>query len=659
MDRPRPWMSSASPALSPLSAGTRRMSERVSGRLWPGRRDPRRGRHARRHQLPARDRLVPRVPLAGDRAAVWRIHRHIGMGGDQLVAALCGDEVERERGDAIRDAEKDLYQELIDEVEPLEGATELIRELKEPRAAVVLASSAKEEEVEHYVDLLDARELADGWTTSADVEATKPEPDLVLAAVEKADAEDGAVMVGDSTFDCEAAKRAELETDRRADRRLLRGGAARRRRGRRVRVDRGAARAPGRDAPRLTDGARRSPSGPMWSTSIPRAASASATSRRWHLPPVALGAHHRDRAVQRQQTLDAGGELGARHVLGVGPERVVARAARRAPAGARSPIRAARSVIRPELVHGTRREPGCAPHVGQHPHAVGREQPGELVRGVPRVADRENGGHMAEKLGAYRKKRDFERTSEPAGGERRRRGRTALRGPGARRHPAALGPAPGARRRAGLVGAAARDPRPPGREPARRAHRGPPARVPRVRGRDPEGRSTAPGRWRSSTAAPTSCEKWRDRRGDRRLPRRARPGQVRALPHPRGRLDDPPHGPAGRPVGGADARPDRADEGAHGRPAARRRRLGLRDQVGRHPRGRLLRRRAHAPSRDATSPTSRPRYPELRALGRALGGHRAVLDGEIVAFDERRAGRASSASRRACTWRRTPPCGGG
>ena len=51
---------------------------------------------------------------------------------------------------------------------------------------VVLASSAKEDEVEHYLDLLDARELADGWTTSADVEATKPEPDLVHAALEKA-----------------------------------------------------------------------------------------------------------------------------------------------------------------------------------------------------------------------------------------------------------------------------------------------------------------------------------------------------------------------------------------------------------------------------------------------------------------------------------------
>src|SRR5215204_6407095 len=108
-------------------------------------------------------------------------------------------------------AEKELYMELIDEVEPLEGARDLIVVLKERGAAVVLASSAKEDEVDHYLDLLDARELADGWTTSADVEATKPEPDLVKAAMEKAGTDD-AVMVGDTTWDCEAAKRAGIET---------------------------------------------------------------------------------------------------------------------------------------------------------------------------------------------------------------------------------------------------------------------------------------------------------------------------------------------------------------------------------------------------------------------------------------------------------------
>jgi HAD superfamily hydrolase (TIGR01549 family) len=142
---------------------------------------------------------------------LWRIHRHIGIGGDQLVSALCGERIERDRGDAIREAETGLYGELIEEVEPLEGARELILELRRRGHAVVLASSAKAEEVDHYLDLLEARELVDGWTTSADVAATKPEPDLVVAGMEKAGGRD-AVMIGDSTWDIEAARRAGVPT---------------------------------------------------------------------------------------------------------------------------------------------------------------------------------------------------------------------------------------------------------------------------------------------------------------------------------------------------------------------------------------------------------------------------------------------------------------
>jgi HAD superfamily hydrolase (TIGR01509 family) len=142
---------------------------------------------------------------------IWRIHRHIGMGGDQLVASLCGDDVEEELGDDIRGAEKALYMALIDEVEPLAGARDLIVDLKRMGRTIVLASSAKPDEVEHYLDLLDARGLADAWTTSGDVESTKPEPDLVHAALERAGT-DSAVMVGDSTWDCEAAGRAGIET---------------------------------------------------------------------------------------------------------------------------------------------------------------------------------------------------------------------------------------------------------------------------------------------------------------------------------------------------------------------------------------------------------------------------------------------------------------
>jgi HAD superfamily hydrolase (TIGR01549 family) len=143
---------------------------------------------------------------------VWRIHRHIGMGGDQLVAAVAGDEVEERLGDGIRDAQSELYRELIGEVRTMEGSRELIEDLREAGNVVVLASSGKEWEVEHYIELLDAAEIIDAWTTSADVEQTKPKPDLVHAVLEKVDADGDATLIGDTVWDVEAAKRAGVET---------------------------------------------------------------------------------------------------------------------------------------------------------------------------------------------------------------------------------------------------------------------------------------------------------------------------------------------------------------------------------------------------------------------------------------------------------------
>jgi phosphoglycolate phosphatase-like HAD superfamily hydrolase len=142
---------------------------------------------------------------------VWRIHRHIGMGGDHLVAALAGQRVEDRQGDSIRAAETALYADLIGEVEPFADARRLLELLAERGHRLVLASSGKRDDIEHYLDLLDARGLIEAWTSSADVERTKPDPDLVVTAVDKVGGGE-AVLVGDSTFDCEAAARAGVPT---------------------------------------------------------------------------------------------------------------------------------------------------------------------------------------------------------------------------------------------------------------------------------------------------------------------------------------------------------------------------------------------------------------------------------------------------------------
>jgi HAD superfamily hydrolase (TIGR01509 family) len=142
---------------------------------------------------------------------LWEIHRHIGMGGDQLVQSLVGEGFDERHGDDVRAAEKALYLALMPEVQPLPGARGLLEALNARGHTIVLSSSAKPDELQHYVQLLDAHEIIDGWTDSGDVEKTKPEPDLIKTAIEKAGGTP-AVMIGDSVWDCQAATRAKVPT---------------------------------------------------------------------------------------------------------------------------------------------------------------------------------------------------------------------------------------------------------------------------------------------------------------------------------------------------------------------------------------------------------------------------------------------------------------
>jgi HAD superfamily hydrolase (TIGR01509 family) len=140
---------------------------------------------------------------------LWELHRAIGMGGDRLIEHVAGQDVEAEHGDELRKQWKREYERIIDEVVPLPGARDLLVAARDQGFGVALASSGDPDHVAHYLDMLDARDLADDWTTAEDAENTKPSPDLLANALAKVGG-DTAVLVGDSIWDCRAAKSAGL-----------------------------------------------------------------------------------------------------------------------------------------------------------------------------------------------------------------------------------------------------------------------------------------------------------------------------------------------------------------------------------------------------------------------------------------------------------------
>ncbi|MGI4895314.1 MAG: HAD family hydrolase [Janthinobacterium lividum] len=142
---------------------------------------------------------------------LWQLHRGIGMGGDVFVPELGGEQVEKAHGDDLRQAWTEEFDKLIGEVQPLEGAHELLREVKNRGFRLVLASSGKREHVETFLDLIDGTSLADAWTTSEDAETSKPAPDLVETALAKVEGASG-VMIGDSVYDVQAAGKIGIAT---------------------------------------------------------------------------------------------------------------------------------------------------------------------------------------------------------------------------------------------------------------------------------------------------------------------------------------------------------------------------------------------------------------------------------------------------------------
>ena len=137
------------------------------------------------------------------------IRAQIGKGGDLLVPALLPDVdgvVQRRIADLHGAYFKELY---LNSIRAFHKATDLIEKVHARGQKVVLASSAKADELDHYVGLLGIGGLLAATTSIDDVEASKPEPDIFGAALEKVGVKpDAAMVVGDTPYDVEAALRA-------------------------------------------------------------------------------------------------------------------------------------------------------------------------------------------------------------------------------------------------------------------------------------------------------------------------------------------------------------------------------------------------------------------------------------------------------------------
>lgn len=138
-----------------------------------------------------------------------RIHRAIGMGSDQLLDELLPGDRDRESDQELLAAHDALYATYWSRLRPFRGAADLLRACKARGMRVILASSAGERELAVMREAIDAGDAIDAATSSGDVEASKPAPDLVQVALDKAGVPAAeAVFVGDTVWDVAACKKA-------------------------------------------------------------------------------------------------------------------------------------------------------------------------------------------------------------------------------------------------------------------------------------------------------------------------------------------------------------------------------------------------------------------------------------------------------------------
>jgi len=133
----------------------------------------------------------------------------IGMGSDKLLPAIAGLEEASPRGRAVAGRKKELFTTRLPHLRPTRGARALVSYLRDQGKKIVIATSASDDEMDAILQQAGVADLIPRRTSSDDADRSKPDPDIVVAALQQAGApSDGTVMIGDTPYDLEAARRA-------------------------------------------------------------------------------------------------------------------------------------------------------------------------------------------------------------------------------------------------------------------------------------------------------------------------------------------------------------------------------------------------------------------------------------------------------------------
>ena len=136
----------------------------------------------------------------------------IGMGADKLLPQLAGIDPKSDRGKPLVERRKEIFaKEYLPSVRRFPKARELLERMRDDGLRLVVATSASEDELHGLLEALGAEWLVDDKTTSSDAKRSKPDPDIVRVAVDKAGVGPArCVMLGDTPYDVEAATRSRV-----------------------------------------------------------------------------------------------------------------------------------------------------------------------------------------------------------------------------------------------------------------------------------------------------------------------------------------------------------------------------------------------------------------------------------------------------------------